>query len=146
MPRLIVMTAILAVLGSMPSVARAQVDEGEARIAEEAFVYGFPMVMNYAVFYQYFVDKSDASYKAPLNQIYNEANVFTYKDTAIVTPNSDTPYSFIGMDLRAEPYVICNPEIDKLYDTSPCSSSICTRSTTGMPEAPRHGQRCRMAS
>ena len=39
--------------------------------------------------------------------------MFTYKDTAIVTPNSDTPYSFIGMDLRAEPYVICNPEIEK---------------------------------
>ena len=113
MPRLIVMTVILAVLGTMPSMARAQVDKGEARIAEEAFIYGFPMVMNYAVFYQYFVDKSDPSYKAPLNQIYNAANVFTYKDTAIVTPNSDTPYSFIGMDLRAEPYVICNPEIEK---------------------------------
>ena len=113
MPRLIVVTVILAALGTMPSMARAQVDKGEARIAEEAFIYGFPMVMNYAVFYQYFVDKLDPSYKAPLNQIYNEANVFTYKDTAIVTPNSDTPYSFIGMDLRAEPYVICNPEIEK---------------------------------
>ena len=73
MPRLIVMTVILAVLGTMPSMARAQVDKGEARIAEEAFIYGFPMVMNYAVFYQYFVDKSDPSYKAPLNQIYNAA-------------------------------------------------------------------------
>ncbi|HTW87919.1 MAG TPA: DUF1254 domain-containing protein [Candidatus Binataceae bacterium] len=113
MPRLIVMTVTLAVLGTVPCMARAQVDKGEARIAEEAFIYGFPMVMNYAVFYQYFIDKSDPSYKAPLNQIWSAANVFTYKDTAIVTPNSDTPYSFIGMDLRAEPYVICNPEIEK---------------------------------
>jgi len=71
------------------------------------------MVMNYAVFYQYFINKSDPSYKATLNQIWNAPNVYTYKDTAIVTPNSDTPYSFIGMDLRAEPYVICNPEIEK---------------------------------
>jgi hypothetical protein len=107
------MTLTLTVLGIMPSMVHAQADKGEAKIAEEAFIYGFPMVMNYAVFYQYFVDKSDPSYKAALNQIWNAPNVFTYKDTAIVTPNSDTPYSFIGMDLRAEPYVICNPEIEK---------------------------------
>jgi hypothetical protein len=39
--------------------------------------------------------------------------VYTPKDTTIVTPNSDTPYSFVAMDLRAEPYVLCNPEIEK---------------------------------
>ena len=111
--RLVVMTLTLTVLGIMPSLANAQADKREAKIAEEAFIYGFPLVMNYAVFYQYFVDKSDPSYKAALNQIWNAPNVFTYKDTAIVTPNSDTPYSFIGMDLRAEPFVICNPEIEK---------------------------------
>lgn len=108
-----VLVALLMVWGAMPGAAQAQGEKGKVKIAEEAFIYGFPMVMNYAVFYQYFIDKSDPSYKAPLNQIYNAPNVFTYKDTAIVTPNSDTPYSFIGMDLRAEPYVICNPEIEK---------------------------------
>ena len=46
------------------------------------------------------------------NRIWNAPNVFTYKDTAIVTPNSDTPYSFVAMDLRAEPFVICNPDIE----------------------------------
>src|SRR5208282_3511495 len=35
------------------------------------------------------------------------------KDTAIVVPNSDTPYSFVGMDLRAEPLVLCVPKIEK---------------------------------
>ena len=58
------------------------------------------MVMNYAVFYEYFIDKSAPGYKAPINQLYNAANVYTPADTAIVTPNSDTPYSFVGMDLR----------------------------------------------
>jgi hypothetical protein len=111
--RLLAMTLTLAVMIAMPSITHAQADKGKAAIAEEAFIYGFPMVMNYAVFYQYFIDKSSPSFKAPLNQIWNAPNVFTYKDTAIVTPNSDTPYSFIGMDLRAEPYVICNPEIEK---------------------------------
>jgi hypothetical protein len=82
-------------------------------IAEDAFIYGFPMVMNYGVFYEYFIDKSASAYKAPTNQLYNTARVYTPQDTTIVTPNSDTPYSFVGMDLRAEPFVICNPEIEK---------------------------------
>src|SRR4029077_12885176 len=57
--RLVVMMLTLTVLGIMPSLANAQADKREAKIAEEAFIYGFPLVMNYAVFYQYFVDKSD---------------------------------------------------------------------------------------
>ena len=83
------------------------------KIAEEAIIYGFPMVMNYGVYYESFVDKASSQYKAPFNELYNTARVYTPADTAVVTPNSDTPYSFIGMDLRAEPIVICNPDIDK---------------------------------
>jgi len=80
---------------------------------KEAYIYGFPMLMNYAVMHAYFIDKNSGQYKAPFNTIYNEARVFTYKDTAIVTPNSDTPYSFVGLDLRAEPIVLCVPEVEK---------------------------------
>jgi hypothetical protein len=81
--------------------------------AQEAYVYGFPMLMNYGVMYMYFVDRNSGQFKAPFNQITNEARVFTPKDTAIVTPNSDTPYSFVGLDLRAEPIVLCVPKIEK---------------------------------
>jgi hypothetical protein len=38
--------------------------------------------------------------------------VYTYKDTAVVTPNSDTPYSFLWMDLRVEPMVISVPAVE----------------------------------
>ena len=41
------------------------------------------------------------------------ARVYTPADTAIQTPNSDTPYSFVGMDLRAEPMVLTVPPIEK---------------------------------
>ena len=60
-------------------------------IAEEGFIYGLPIVMNYAVMNEYAVDKNSGQFKAPFNQIHNEARVFTYQDTAIITPNSDTP-------------------------------------------------------
>jgi hypothetical protein len=82
-------------------------------IAEEGFIYGLPIVMNYAVMYEYAVDRNSGQFKAPFNQIFNEARVFTYKDTAIVTPNSDTPYSFLWMDLRAEPLVLSVPAVEK---------------------------------
>jgi len=82
-------------------------------IAEEGFIYGLPIVMNYAVMYEYAVDKTSKEFKAPFNQIKNEPRVFTDKDTAIVTPNSDTPYSFLWMDLRAEPMVLSVPAVEK---------------------------------
>jgi len=82
-------------------------------IAEAGFIYGLPIVMNYAVMNEYAVNKDSGQYKAPFNQIKNEARVFTYKDTAVVTPNSDTPYSFAWMDLRAEPVVLSVPAVEK---------------------------------
>lgn len=82
-------------------------------IAEEGFIYGLPIVMNYAVMYEYAIDRNSGQFKAPFNQILNEARVFTWKDTAIVTPNSDTPYSIMFMDLRAEPLVLSVPAVDK---------------------------------
>ena len=111
--------AALIVKTTTPVPANAQAkaewpDIREAKaIAEEGFIYGLPIVMNYAVMYDYSVDKGNLEYKAPFNQIKNEARVFTYKDTAIVTPNSDTPYSFAWLDLRAEPMVLSVPAVEK---------------------------------
>lgn len=82
------------------------------KIAEEGLIYGLPIVMNYAVMYGYAVDRNSGQFKAPFNQIKNEARVFTYEDTAIVTPNSDTPYSLLWLDLRAEPMVLSVPAVD----------------------------------
>jgi hypothetical protein len=82
-------------------------------VAEEAFIYGLPLVMNYAVMNEFVIDKSSGQYKAPFNTISNETRVFTYKDTAVVTPNSDTPYSMLWLDLRAEPMVISVPAVPK---------------------------------
>jgi hypothetical protein len=103
-----------AVLGAAPCGAQEKLAKGEAQqIAEDAFIYGFPMVMNYGTLYEYAVDKSSSQYKAPFNRIHNTARVFTPKDTAIITPNSDTPYSLLWMDLRAEPIVLSVPEVEK---------------------------------
>ncbi len=85
----------------------------EKQIAQEAYVYGFPMIAGYKAMYQFNVDKSSSQYKGPFNTILSDAQVFTPKDTAIVTPNSDTPYSMLQADLRAEPIVLCVPAVEK---------------------------------
>ncbi|WP_226702134.1 DUF1254 domain-containing protein [Microbulbifer elongatus] len=91
------------------------VDEAR-KIGEEGFIYGLPIVMNYSIMYEYAINKNSGQFKAPFNNLNNEARVFTYKDTTVVTPNSDTPYSMVWLDLRAEPLVISVPKInDKRY-------------------------------
>ena len=71
------------------------------------------MVDNYRVQYSYFVDKEDPEYKGGWNEIHNTARVYTPEDKAIQTPNSDTPYSAVGADLRTEPLVLTVPPIEQ---------------------------------
>ncbi|MEJ5019430.1 DUF1254 domain-containing protein [Ochrobactrum vermis] len=110
----ITMMAFLASTSALTSTVLAQqTDPDDTRtIAREAFVYAFPMVESYKTLYAQAVDQGGPNFKAPFNQIGNTAQVFTPKDTAIVTPNSDTPYSFVWMDLRAEPIVLTLPEVE----------------------------------
>ncbi len=98
-------TTARAQTGATPEEARA--------IAKEAYIYGFPMVDNYRIQHAYFVDTKNPEYKGPWNTLVNIPRVYTPADTAIQTPNSDTPYSMIGMDLRAEPMVLTVPPIEK---------------------------------
>lgn len=107
-----VVFATMAVL-SVPA-AYAAVSPAQGRvIARDAYVFGLPMVDTYRVMYAYSVDKDNPQYKGPFNSILNIARVFTPDDTAFVTPNSDTPYTFAGLDLRSEPVVITVPKMEK---------------------------------
>jgi hypothetical protein len=112
--RTITSLALVFGLALTSTVRAADPTPAEARaIAKEAYVYGFPLVDNYRIQYGYFVDTKNPEYKTTWNKIHNVPRVYTPKDTAIQTPNSDTPYSFVGMDLRAEPVVLTVPPIEK---------------------------------
>jgi hypothetical protein len=114
---LIIAAAIL--LGTLSTIA-CNKQEGPVREAishkddyQQAYIYGFPMIAAYKAMYEFTIDKTNSQYKAPFNQIRSDSKTFTPKDTAIVTPNADTPYSLVEMDLRAEPLVICVPKVEK---------------------------------
>lgn len=88
-----------------PGASAVTPQEAQA-IARDAYIYGYPIVENYKTIYAYAIDEGGPNYKAPFNQITNLARVFTPANTTVISPNSDTPYSFVMLDLRAEPVVL----------------------------------------
>lgn len=82
-------------------------------IAKEAYIYGFPMVDSYRIQNAYFINPNSPEYKGAWNSVHSVARVFTPADTAVQTPNSDTPYSMLGADLRTEPLVLMVPPMEK---------------------------------
>ena len=111
-------TLVVAIAFSIAAIAQnepasnASTNSQLEATAKEAYLYGLPMVMLYRIMYDYAVNENSSQFKAPFNTIANVPRVYTPADTSVVTPNSDTPYSFLWMDLRAEPLVLCVPEIE----------------------------------
>jgi hypothetical protein len=110
------MPALFALLSSVvpQQPVTPALSPAEARaIAKEAYVYGFPLVDSYRIQHAYFVDPGNPEHRGPWNQLFNTGRVFTPEDTAVQTPNSDTPYSMAGLDLRTEPLVLTLPAIEE---------------------------------
>ena len=106
---------LIALLGSVSCNRKRSLNEGISHKDDyqQAYIYAYPMIAAYKAMYEFNIDKSSSQYRGPFNQVLNDARVFTPKDTAIVTPNSDTPYSMLQADLRAEPLIFCVPEIER---------------------------------
>jgi len=100
-------------LAPMPALAQSPAATEARAIAKEVTIYGFPLVDNYRIQYSYFVDRGSPEFKASWNTLVNNARVYKPDDKAIQTPNSDTPYSYVGADLRAEPLVLTVPTIEE---------------------------------
>ena len=106
-----ILALTLQLTGAQAATPAGATTEDIEDIAAQGYIYGLPLVMHYAITYAYAIDRNSGQYKAPFNAIHNESQVFTYKDTAVITPNSDTPYSFACLDLRAEPVVLSVPRV-----------------------------------
>ena len=95
-------------------IAQTGASSAEARaIAKDAYIYGYPVVQSYLTMYAFSINKHNPQYKGPFNAPLSFARVLTPADTAFVTPNSDTPYTFLSLDLRTEPIVLTVPPVEK---------------------------------
>lgn len=93
-------------------------EQAEA-IAEEAYVFGFPLVLM-DVSKQVTTNVSSLEKgKAPINRFahFKEFPDDRFKD--VVTPNADTLYSLAWLDLSAEPLVLSLPDTGKRYYMMP---------------------------
>ncbi|MFI9210565.1 DUF1254 domain-containing protein [Streptomyces sp. NPDC053253] len=89
--------------------------EEARRTAAEAWIWGYPLLENYRTMYPQAIDADDPRYVGGFGCFRHYAEPFTAANTDVVTPNNDTPYSWAWLDLRAEPFVVSVPEIDRYY-------------------------------
>ena len=80
------------------------------QIAREAYVYAYSPVYAYRFLQDEVFNEKSVSYIGEFNKIRNYQRLNTPEDT-MFTPNVDTPYTRVWLDLRAEPVVVTLPKI-----------------------------------
>jgi hypothetical protein len=86
-----------------------------ADVATDAYIYGYPLVLMDLTRQVLTNVPSPVDKAAPVNQIGNMRKFPEPTDTAVVSPNADTLYSFSFLDLAREPMVLSVPETGKRY-------------------------------
>ncbi len=114
--------ALLLLAGLIAACGRAdqqssEITADEARaIADEAYIFAFPMLENYKTMFVQAVYEGGPGYQAPFNHMGHISRLLGPEFTDIVAPNNDTFYSLVWLDLRSEPFVLSVPEIpDRRY-------------------------------
>ena len=95
-----------------PGQAEPSLSQTQA-IARQAYVYGYPLVDLYRVYYQFFINDRSPEHTHTVNHIYNAPGLFSPANTTLQTPDADVLYSIALLDLRAQPYVLTLPAIQR---------------------------------
>ena len=99
---------IIAIATTVAPTSNAEPSPEELRsITKDVYTFTYPLVMNYRTMYMQAID-GDGEFGKWLH-----LDLSSPKDTDIVSPNNDTPYSYAWVDLRAEPWVLTMPKIGK---------------------------------
>jgi hypothetical protein len=92
--------------------AKESLTPEEARaIAKEAYIFNYPLVMMYRTMWLQAIDPQSKSYSGGFGK-WLHLGTSSPKDTDIVSPNNDSPYSYSWVDTRAEPWVLTMPKIE----------------------------------
>jgi len=105
---------ILILTGAGPAVAAGLSDkERLAALAEKAYIFGYPLLV---------MDATMAKMTAPLAQGPSRVNSFghmpsfpDYTFTDVVSPNDDTLYSMVWLNLKDTPMILELPEMGERY-------------------------------
>lgn len=97
---------IMALAGPVSAKEALTPDEAKA-IAEEAYIYAYPMMENYKTLYSRYAENGQMIF----NTFLHRHKLMGPEFKRIVAPNNDTLYSSVWLDLRAEPLVVTVPNI-----------------------------------
>ena len=107
---------VLAAFSSCQSKNEKVGIEEAGQIAEEAYVFAYPMLEHYKLMFAMAMYPQSGAYTAPFNVLFNNAKLSGPEDTIIVRPNNDTFYSGVWFDLSGQPQVLVVPAItDRRY-------------------------------
>jgi hypothetical protein len=113
--KLIVLLLMLGMVLTIAPRVLAETPSDNQTTAADAYIYGYAMLYNYKTMFQQAVDPSFPGYVGGFGRFRHYSRGFTPADADIVTPSNDTPYSWAWLDLRAEPWVVSLPAIDRYY-------------------------------
>ena len=127
-------TALAAITAStaksIPAFAQTNADRpgffGAKDIAEAGFIYGLPIVMGYGVMYEVPGGSQLGAVQGAVQPDRERGQcIHLQRHGRCYTEQSDTPYSVVSMDLRAEPLVLSVPAVDpkRYYSVMLCDAN-----------------------
>ena len=114
MKKLTALILCLAMLLSGAALAEGTTDVWAT--LEEAYIFAFPLVLMDATQVAATNTETAGSAKAPINQFIHSAGITNAKFKTVVTPNVDTVYTQVYMDLGTEPLVYTMPAADRFFN------------------------------
>jgi hypothetical protein len=110
---LLIVGLVAGALSYFPGQAQSLSTKEVKQIAEDAYIFAYPMLYGYQTLYTQTQDTTFPGYIGGFGQYRHYARAATPADLDIVTPNNDTTYSWAWLDLRREPIVFQTPDIDE---------------------------------
>ena len=112
MRRLVLAAAAAIALVTLTAAGADTISPDDAKaVAEEAYVFAYPMLETYRTMHLQAIDQHAEGYAGPFNQLHHATALAGPESRAVVRPNNDTLYSTAWLDLRAEPMVLGVPTI-----------------------------------
>ncbi|TNJ41248.1 DUF1254 domain-containing protein [Tamlana fucoidanivorans] len=85
--------------------------EAAKEIAEEAYIFAYPMIEHYKLMFAMAMYEKSGAYEQPFNVMINKTRLSGPKDTVIVRPNNDTFYSGVWLDVSNQPQILKVPAV-----------------------------------
>ncbi len=109
--RILALSLSLVLIGSMSTACAKKEDPWP--LLSEAYEYAFPLVLMHASKAKMTNTVEATNLQAPVNQFIHAASLATAESRDVVTPNVDTVYSQVWLDLKSDPVVLQKPATDR---------------------------------